>query len=86
MRNEARIVTSISKTLRSSQKVSIPKGDCEFDDGAHGTGPYTVYWKKNDQVCSCELTLSEFVTYVDIKTQSQTFMRGGKNAQPRSLR
>lgn len=83
MRNQARIVTAISKLIKSNQRAPIPKGSCELDDGVHGTGPYIIYWKKNDQVFNAELTLSEFVTYIDVRTRLWPSMRIGKNGHPK---
>ena len=57
-------------------KVSISKGRCEIVDGLHGTGPYIVYWNDGNQAVSSELTLTEFVSYVDVETQTRMKLRG----------
>jgi len=76
MRRIARIVAPISRGNNGNRRGSIPKGRCEIDDGPHGTGPYIVYWKEGDQIVSSELTLTEFVSYVDVEIQSWMNPRG----------
>ena len=81
MRRKARIVTLISRGSNSNRRGSIPKGCCEIDDGPHGTGPYIVYWNEGDQIASSELTLTEFISYVDVEIQPWTNLTGRTHDQ-----
>ena len=69
MKRKARIVRLIPRSRESNRRVLIPKGRCELDDGPHGTGPYRVYWSEGDHTESSELTLTEYVSYVDVEVQ-----------------
>ncbi len=82
MRRKARIVTLIPRRSESNRQVSIPKGCCELDDGPHGTGPYMVYWRQGEHTVSFELTLTEFVSYVDVEVQPWPSVRAMRHDQP----
>ncbi len=60
MRKKARIVGLISRLNEKKQRVRIPKGECEIDEGPDGIGPYVLYWKEDGRELGAELTLVEF--------------------------
>ena len=81
MRKKARIVRPIARSSVSNRRVSIPKGRCELDDGPHGTGPYIIYWRERDRTESSELTLAEYVSYVDVEVQILPGVPGRRRGQ-----
>lgn len=64
MRKKARIVGLISRLNEKKQRVRIPKGECEIDEGPDGIGPYVLYWKEDGRELGAELTLVEFANHV----------------------
>jgi hypothetical protein len=64
MRSKARIVGTMTRLNEANQRVAIPQGDCEIDDGPRGQGPYTLYWKEGGKEVSAALTLAERTLHV----------------------
>ena len=81
MRRTARILTPIAVTSEGSRRVSIPRGQCELDEGPHGTGPYMIYLKEGARAESFELTLTEYVSYVTVSAQPSTGASGRRRNQ-----
>jgi hypothetical protein len=64
MRRKGRIVNEITRLNEAHQRVPIPTGPCELDEGPVGRGPYTLYWFENGKELSTVLSLAELTTTV----------------------